>query len=138
LQNASLDATPVGFELGFARASCADAAAELGHGFAAAGESRQHVFKLRELDLQLAFAGAGVTGKDIEDELGAIDHSARQRIFEVAKLGWAEVVIDDGDTGLRGGSDRRQLLHFSAAYEGCGVSFGAMLDHLRGDGGGGA
>ena len=77
--DAALDAAPVGFELGLAGAACADAAAQLGHGFAAPGQPRQHVFKLRQLDLELAFASAGVTGEDVQNQLGAIEHPARQR-----------------------------------------------------------
>ena len=43
-------------------------------------------FELRQFHLQLAFAGPRVPGKDVEDELGAIEHAAGKRSFEVAQL----------------------------------------------------
>ncbi len=76
----------VGFQLSFTRAAGADAAAELRHLDATPGQARQHVFQLRQLDLQLAFAGAGVPGKNIEDELRAVDHAALDDLFNVALL----------------------------------------------------
>jgi len=86
LIDAALDAAAICFKLCFARAAGADAAAKLRHGFAAASEAREHVFELREFDLQLALAGAGVAGEDIEDELRAIEDAAWQRGLEVAQL----------------------------------------------------
>ena len=85
-----LDAAAVGFKLGFAGAAGADAAAQLRHGFAAAGEARKHVFELRELNLQLALARAGVAGKDVEDQAAAVDHLAADSL---------EVDRHDGDDG---------------------------------------
>ena len=63
--NAAINFAAIGFELGFTRTSCADSATELRHFGAASGEARQQVIQLSELDLQLAFAGAGMGGKDI-------------------------------------------------------------------------
>ena len=115
LVDAALDAPAVGFELGFAGAARADAAAELRHGFAAAGEARQHVFKLRELHLELALAGAGVAGKDVEDELRAVEDAAGQRGLKVAQLRGRQVVVEEHQVGLRGSGDAGDLLHFAGA-----------------------
>ena len=38
-----------------------------------AGEARQRVLELRQLDLQLAVPAAGTLGEDVEDELRSID-----------------------------------------------------------------
>ena len=78
LIDAALNPAAVGFELRFAGAAGADAAAQLRHGFASPGQPRQHVLELRQLHLQLAFAGAGVARKNVEDELRAVEHAARQ------------------------------------------------------------
>jgi hypothetical protein len=138
LKQAALDAATVGFELRFTRSSGSDATAELRHGFTPAGEAWEHVFKLGELDLQLAFAGAGVAREDVEDELGAIDGAARQGVFKVAKLRGAEIVIEDDNVGLRRRSDAVDLLDFAAADERGRISFGAPLLSFRNDVGTGA
>ena len=70
----------------FPGAARADAAAETRHLRAMAGQPRQQVIQLREFDLQLAFARAGAAGKNIQDELRAVDDFAIERAFEVALL----------------------------------------------------
>ena len=130
--NAALDAAAIGFELGFAGPASADAAAELGHGFAAAGEARQHVFELSELDLELALARAGVTGKDVEDELRAIENAAGQGGFEIAQLRGRKVVIEENQIGLRRGGDGSDLFDFSGADERGGIGTRAALDEFGG------
>ena len=100
LIDAALNAAAIGFELGFAGSASADAAAELRHGFAAAGEARQHVFELRELNLELALARAGVAGKDVEDELRAVEDAAGQGGLEVAQLRGRKVVIEENEVGV--------------------------------------
>jgi hypothetical protein len=75
---------PVGFQLGFAGAPRPDAAAQLRHGFAPAREPRQHVLKLRQFHLQLALARSGVAGKNIQDKLRPVQHTAGKRGIQVA------------------------------------------------------
>jgi len=111
--NAALNAATIGFELGFAGPASADTAAELRHGFAAAGEARQHVFELGEFDLKLTFAGAGVAGKNVEDELGAVENPAGQCSFKVAQLRGREVVIEENEIGVGGGGDGGDILDFA-------------------------
>ena len=86
LHQPPLNAPAVGFELGFARTSRADAAAQLRHGRAAPGKPRQHVFQLRQLHLQMAFARPRMAGKDIQDELRAIHHAGGQLVLQVPQL----------------------------------------------------
>ena len=131
--DASLNLAAIGFKLGFARPASADAAAQLGHGFATAREARQHVFELGELDLELTFAGAGVTGKNVEDELGAIEDATGQRSFKVAQLRGREVVIEENEIGVGGSGDGCDLLDFAGADEGCGIWARATLNDFGGD-----
>ena len=60
-----------------------------------ARETRKEVIQLRQLNLQLAFAASSAPRKNVENELGAIDHLQVEGFFEVAKLGWREVVVED-------------------------------------------
>ena len=71
----------------------ADAASQLRHFNSAAAEPWQQILKLRQLYLQLSFTGAGVTGKDIQDQLGAVDHPRVHYLLDVALLGGREIVI---------------------------------------------
>ena len=76
LVDAKVDLAPIGLELGFARATRSDAPAKLRHGATAFGEAGQLVFELREFYLQLPFAGPGMAGEDVEDELRTVDDVA--------------------------------------------------------------
>ena len=77
------DAPPVGFELGFAGAARADAAAEPRQRVAGADQPRQQVFQLRELDLQLAFARPRAAREDVENQLRAIDDLAADLLLDL-------------------------------------------------------
>jgi hypothetical protein len=71
-----VDLAAIGLELSFARAPGSDAAAKLRHSATASGEAGQLVFELREFYLELAFAGLGMAGEDVEDELRTVDDVA--------------------------------------------------------------
>ena len=133
LIDAALDATAVGFELRLAGSAGADAAAQLRHGFAAPGQPRQHVFKLRQLHLQLALAGARVAGKDVEDQLRPVEHAARQRGLKVAQLRGCKVVVEENQVGVGGCGDAGNLLHLAGTDERCGIGARAALQHLGGN-----
>ena len=98
-----VDFPAISFELRFARASGADAAAQLRHLYASSRQSRQHVFELCQFDLQLAFTGLGMARKDVEDELRAVDHALVQDALDVALLRRREIVIEEDQVGLRRG-----------------------------------
>ena len=85
--------------LRFTWAAGANAAAELRHALALAGQPRQLVLELRQLHLQHALAGAGVAREDVEDELGAVDHRARQPRLNVARLRRRQVVVEQHQAG---------------------------------------
>jgi hypothetical protein len=61
------DAPAVRFELGFAGASRADAAAEARERGARTGQPGQQVFELRQLDLPLSFPRARTAREDVEE-----------------------------------------------------------------------
>jgi hypothetical protein len=84
--DAVADAPAIGFQFGLAGTERADPAARPRQRVARADEPRHEVLELRELDLQLAFAGARAPREDIENELRAVDHPPIERRFEVAQL----------------------------------------------------
>src|SRR5205085_2485952 len=102
------DAPAVDLELRLAGSACSDAAAEAREMRPRAGEARQHVLELRQLDLELALEAARPSGEDVEDQLAAIEDLDVQLLGQVALLRRAQVLVDEDDTGLRG---RDLLLH---------------------------
>jgi len=92
------------------------------------------IFKLCQLHLQLPFARASVAGKDVENELGAIDDRARQSRFDVAGLGRCQIVIEKDKTRAGGCYRRNDLIEFSSAYQGGRIRPAATLDQDRCDG----
>ena len=85
--NAILDAAAVGFQLRFTVTAHADAAFLPGQVAPEPGQPREQMLQLRQFDLQLAFAGAGALGEDIENQRGAIEHLALENRFQIAALG---------------------------------------------------
>ena len=135
--NAGANPPPIHLELGLARAARADAAAEPRQRGAGADQPRQQVFQLGQLDLQLALAGAGPAGEDVEDQLGAIDHLAGDQILQLAQLGRRQLVVDDHDVDRGLGAGQRQRLRLAAADEGGRVGGGALLQRAYDRGGAG-
>jgi hypothetical protein len=74
--DAKVDLAAIGLELGFAGAAGSDTATKLRHGATASGKAGQLVFELSEFYLELSFAGFGVAGEDVEDELRTVDNVA--------------------------------------------------------------
>ena len=133
MADAAGDLAAVGFQLGFARAAGANAAAQLGHLDAVAGKARHHVMQLRQFDLQLAFAGARVAREDVKDELRTIDHPAMKDLFDIALLGRAEIVIEKENVGIHGCGSARDFLEFSGADERCRIGAIAPLQDFAHD-----
>jgi hypothetical protein len=127
LVDAPLNLPPVGFQLGFAGSAGADAAAQLRHGFALAGQPRQHVLKLRQLHLQLALAGPCVAGKNIQDQLRAVQHAAGQRRLKIAQLRGRKVVVEEHQIGFGGSGYAGNLLHLAGADQRSRIGPGAPL-----------
>src|SRR6185503_1786309 len=74
-----LDALPDAPAVRLAGPPGADAAAQAREQHALAGQARQHVVELGQLDLEAALARAGPAGEDVEDQLRAVDGLALHR-----------------------------------------------------------
>jgi hypothetical protein len=130
LIDTALNAAAIRFKLRFAGAARSDTAARLRHAFASAREPRQHVFELRQFDLQLALSGARVPGKDIKDELGAIEHPTGQRCVKIAQLCGGKIVIEQDEIGLDGFGNSSDFFYFAGANESRGIGPRAALQNL--------
>ena len=133
MADAPVDFAAVGFKLRFTGTACADAAAELRHLNASSGKPRQHVFELRQLNLQLAFTAAGVAGKDIQDELRAVDHPRIDFFFNIALLGRRKLVIDEHQVGINGSHSAGNFLQLAFADERGGIRPVTMLNEFAGN-----
>ena len=138
MTNTPVDFAAVRLQLGFTGATSADAAAELRHLHTASRQARQQVLQLRQFHLQLAFAGARVAGKDIENELGAVDHSHVERALQVTLLRRRQLVIEDDQVGRTRSDSAFQLFQLSAADEGRRLGSLAPLQEFADDGRSGA
>ena len=99
LADTPVDLAAIGLQLGFARSAGTDAAAQLRHLHAAPCQPRQQILQLRQLHLQLPFTGARVPGKNIENQLRAIDHPHMQNVFNVSLLRGGKIVVKDDELG---------------------------------------
>ncbi len=146
--DAIANTTAIGFQLFFTRAANTDAArstagtaraaatalaAEPGHLGSLPGETRKHVIELSEFDLKLTFAAASVAGKDVEDELGAIDDAALGDFFDVALLDGSEFAIEDDQGSVVGVGFGTNFVEFTAADKGGGVGGVTNLEERSGD-----
>src|ERR1035438_5603177 len=75
-----------------------------------------------------------LTGEDVEDELGAIDHPQIEFTLQVALLRWRQLVIEDDQIGRTRCDRAFQLLHLPAADERSGIWFLAPLKEFTDDG----
>ena len=81
-------------------------------------EAWQHVVQLCQFDLQLAFSGARVARKNVEDQLGAIDDSSLDDLFNIALLGRTEIVVEQENVGIHGGCGAGYFFKFACADQG--------------------
>ena len=129
--DAGADPPAIGFELGFARAAGADAAAQPRQLEPGADQPRQQILQLRELDLQLAFARPRAAREDVEDELRAIDDLAFEPLLQLAQLRRRQLVVEDDDVDVGFGRRAREQLDFAAAEKCRGVRLGTLLQHAQ-------
>ena len=127
MPDAPVNFPAIGFELGFARAPGADAAAQLRHFYSASAQAGQHVLQLRQLHLQLAFPRLGVFRKNIEDELGAVNHPGVDQFFNIALLRSGEIVIEQQQIGRDRGRGARDFLQFSTSDQSGRIGTVAVL-----------
>jgi len=61
------------------------------------GQTWLEIAQLRYFDLQLTLRRPGALGEDIEDKLGAVNHSQPEFLFEIARLHGAERIVKNGE-----------------------------------------
>ena len=130
---------PVRLDLRLARASRADAAdaaagAETLEVRPQASHAGHVVLELGQLDLELAVGGVGVTGEDVEDHRGAVDHRHPERLLEVALLPRGQLVVDGDEVGVRRLEQRLELVDLAGTEVEVGMGLLAVLHELAHDG----
>ncbi len=93
-------------------------------------QPRQHVLQLRQFHLQLAFPGARVPRKNVENELGAVDHPPLDDFFNIALLRGAEIVIEKKNVGIGRSGRARDFFELARADQGCRIGPVAPLQNL--------
>jgi len=78
------------------------------------------VLKLRQFNLEFAFAGAGALGENIENERSAIEHLALENGFKIPALGGREVVVKDDRVHFVLPAVSGEFIRLAAADEGAG------------------
>lgn len=131
--DAAGDLAPIGLELCFAGTAGADPSAQAGHSNAAAGEAGHKVVELSQFHLELAFAGAGARGKDIEDELGAVEDLNAKGAFEIALLGGSELGVEENGIGAETSDQAFDFAQLARPYQGSLIGFITALENRGGD-----
>ena len=132
-----VDARPnpaaIGFELGFAGAARADAAAQPRQRRAGADQPRQQILQLRELDLQLAFARPRAPREDVENELRAVDDLAADLVFDLPQLRGRQLVVEDDEVGARFGARGGERLDLAGAEKRRRIGLRPLLQNAQHD-----
>ena len=118
--DAILHAAAVGFELGFTVTPHADAARLPGQVTPEARQPREEMLKLREFNLELAFAGAGALGEDVENERGAVEHLAFEDFLEIAALSGGKFIVENDGIDFFAAAVGGEFVRLAAADEGAG------------------
>ena len=71
------------------------------------------VFKLRQINLKLAFAGLRTGAEDFKDKPGTVDNLGFPFFLELLLLTRGKVVIDDHDIRLEGGNHFTNLICYA-------------------------
>ena len=132
------DATPVGFELCFARAARANSAAQARKRLRRSGQARQPVLQLRQLDLKLPLTRPRAAREDVENQLRAIDHTPAEDLFEIARLRRRELVVEHHDVDVQLGAGTGDQLRLPAADERRGIGETPILRRAQDDVGAGS
>src|SRR5436189_3942313 len=85
-RNSLLDPPSIHFQLGFTRAAGSDSAGLPRQVMPHPGQARQQVLQLCQLNLQPSFTTPRPLRKNVQNELGAIEHLARKQVFEISSL----------------------------------------------------
>ena len=131
LLDALLGLAAIGLELGFTFAADGPGGATLtGKVGPVAGEPRHEVLQLGQLDLELALAGSGALGEDVEDQRRAVDDLGPEDLLEIAGLGPGEFVVEEHRVGIGLLGRLGELLGLARPDERAGVRRLETLDSL--------
>ncbi len=78
---------------------------------------------MRQFDLQLALVATRVSGKNIQNELRAIDDAAVGVFLDVSLLHRRKVAVENNQWSVFGVGFRENFIELAAAYEGGRVGF---------------
>ena len=81
--------------------------------------------------LQLAFSGARSPGKDVENQLGAVDDLSMELPLEIPELRRAQLVVHDDEIHVRLVAGPRQQLHLALPQKQCRIRPAPLLDQLH-------
>ncbi len=124
---------PVRLDLALSRAPRPDPAAEALEVAPQAAHAREVVFELGQLDLQLALGARSVVGEDVEDDRRAVDHRQPQRLFEIALLACAQLIVAGDQIGVERARELLGLTHLARAEIAVGMGVLTPLDQLAHD-----
>src|SRR5690606_36281052 len=98
-----------------------------------AGQARQTVLQLRQLDLETPLVRLRATREDVEDERRSVDHLELERLLEVALLRRGEVAVDEDHVVVQLVEQLHDLLQLALADEGGRMRMTKLLDHRAHD-----
>ncbi len=93
------NAAAIDFQLGLSGAARTDTSAQPRQVLPMAGQARQEVLELGQLDLQLARLRTSTPGEDIQDELSSIDDFDVEPVLEIPLLRRSELVVENYECG---------------------------------------
>ena len=126
--DAVTDTTAVGLQFGLARSAPTDAAHQPRHLHTPPGQARQQIFELGQFHLDLAVQAFGPAGKDIEDQLAAIDDLQFGHGSDGTDLGRRQFLVENqhGGAPLEGSDDN--VAHLALTHQEAGVEIPRALD----------
>ena len=124
------DLPAVHLELCFTGTTCTNSAAKPGQMGAVAGQSRQSIGQLRQLDLEFAFLGPGAPGKNVQYQACAIDHFRIENFLQILGLAGRQFVVKNDHVHALKNNLLADLFDFTTADEGGRIGTVATLNHL--------
>ena len=122
------DPAPVHFQFGFTGPPGTDTAAQPGKTGPLSHDPGQHVLQLGQFHLELAFAGPGPFGEDVQDQAGTVDDPHPQGPFQVPLLGRGQFVIEDAQIDVFLLGKQGHFLDLALADEEHRIRLGPALD----------
>jgi hypothetical protein len=96
-----------------------------------AGEAREQILELGQLDLELPLPRSGALGENIQNEPGPINHLSTKGGFEISLLGTGQVIVEDDEIHALL-ADRPDLLDLPRTDQGAGIGQEPLLEDAKG------